>query len=103
MGNRTAARETSDLSGTAASVMWGRVPSSAIRTFVFGNGRRYASWSDPKATLNSRAGLTGWRLHDLRRTAAARMAELGTLPHITEAVLNHVSGHRAARGVGALG
>ena len=72
-------------------------------TFVFGNGRRYASWSDPKATLDSRAGLTGWRLHDLRRTAATRMAELGTLPHIIEAVLNHVSGHRAARGVGALG
>ena len=63
--------------------------------FVFGNGRRYANWSDPKAALNSRAGLTGWRLHDLRRTAATRMAELGTLPHVIEAVLNHVSGHRA--------
>ena len=63
--------------------------------FVFGNGRRYANWSDPKAALDSRAGLTGWRLHDLRRTAATRMAELGTLPHVIEAVLNHVSGHRA--------
>ena len=63
--------------------------------FVFGNGRRYANWSDPKAALNSRAGQTGWQLHDLRRTAATRMAELGTLPHVIEAVLNHVSGHRA--------
>jgi hypothetical protein len=36
-----------------------------------------------------------WRLHDLRRTAATQMAELGILPHIIEAVLNHVSGHRA--------
>lgn len=31
-------------------------------------------------------------MHDLRRTAATRMAELGILPHVVERVLNHVSG-----------
>jgi integrase len=36
-----------------------------------------------------------WRLHDLRRTAATRMAELGVQPHIVEAILNHISGHKA--------
>jgi integrase len=37
-----------------------------------------------------------WRLHDLRRTAATMMADkLGVLPHIIEAILNHVSGHKA--------
>ena len=36
-----------------------------------------------------------WRLHDLRRTAATGMAELGVLPHVVEAALNHVSGARA--------
>jgi integrase len=36
-----------------------------------------------------------WRLHDLRRTLATRLAELGTLPHVMEALLNHVSGHKA--------
>jgi integrase len=36
-----------------------------------------------------------WVLHDLRRTAATGMAELGIAPHIVEAVLNHVSGARA--------
>jgi integrase len=36
-----------------------------------------------------------WRFHDLRRTAATGMAEIGIQPHIVEAVLNHVSGHRA--------
>ncbi len=30
--------------------------------------------------------------HDLRRTAATRMAGLGVLPHVIEAVLNHSSG-----------
>ncbi|WP_316205221.1 MULTISPECIES: hypothetical protein [unclassified Bradyrhizobium] len=40
--------------------------------------------------------MTEWWVHDLRRTAATAMADrLGVLPHIIEAVLNHVSGHRA--------
>jgi integrase len=34
-------------------------------------------------------------VHDLRRTVATRMAELGVPPHIIEAVLNHVSGHKS--------
>jgi hypothetical protein len=29
------------------------------------------------------------------RTAATMMAELGVLPHIVEAILNHVSGHKS--------
>jgi hypothetical protein len=46
--------------------------------------------------LDDRVKLPDWRLHDLRRTAATVMADrLGVLPHIIEAVLNHVSGHRA--------
>jgi integrase len=36
-----------------------------------------------------------WRVHDLRRSAATGMAELGIAPHIVEACLNHVSGARA--------
>ena len=35
-----------------------------------------------------------WIIHDLRRTAATGMADLGVLPHIIEAILNHVSGHK---------
>ena len=36
-----------------------------------------------------------WHLHDIRRTVATGMADLGVQPHIVEAVLNHVSGHKA--------
>jgi integrase len=36
-----------------------------------------------------------WRLHNLRRTCATGMAEIGILPHIVEAFLNHVSGAKA--------
>ncbi len=42
----------------------------------------------------SASNVRAWRLHDLRRRAAARMAELGTLPHVVEAVLNHLSRHK---------
>ncbi|RUT82669.1 MULTISPECIES: site-specific integrase [unclassified Mesorhizobium] len=36
-----------------------------------------------------------WSPHDIRRTVATGMAELGVAPHIVEALLNHVSGFRA--------
>lgn len=38
-----------------------------------------------------------WTPHDLRRTAATRMGDMGIPPHIIEAALNHVSGSK--RGV----
>lgn len=39
-------------------------------------------------------GLEDFRIHDLRRTAATRMAELGISPHTISLVLNHVSARR---------
>ena len=39
--------------------------------------------------------MTDWRHHDLRRTVATRMADLGIEPHVIEAILNHVSGTKA--------
>ena len=69
--------------------------------FVFGRreGRPFTGWSVCKAALDQRlqnAGSTfAWVTHDLRRSAATRMAEdLNIPPHVIEAVLNHVSGHK---------
>jgi len=56
--------------------------------------RGFINWSDVKARLDKRLRIAPWRLHDLRRTCATGMAELGIQPHIIEAVLNHVSGHK---------
>jgi integrase len=42
-----------------------------------------------------KAGIEGVNPHDVRRTVATGMARLGVQPHVIEAVLNHVSGHRA--------
>ena len=70
--------------------------------FVFGRrqGRPFRGWGVCKAALDQRIKDSGiklehWTHHDLRRTMATRMAESGTAPHIIEAILNHVSGHKA--------
>ncbi|WP_201861588.1 tyrosine-type recombinase/integrase [Microvirga soli] len=77
------------------------IPRRAGREFVFGEGRGgFSGWSKSKTRLDARIAKAGavmrpWRLHDLRRTTATRLAEMGTLPHVVEAILNHVSGHKA--------
>jgi integrase len=53
------------------------------------------AWSKSKAALDAVCGVKNWTIHDLRRTVATRMADIGIQPHIIEAVLNHVSGHKA--------
>jgi integrase len=75
--------------------------SSKDRTHVFGrDDTGFKGWSKAKEKIDVRIGESGkalehWTPHDLRRTVATRMAELGVAPHIVEAVLNHVSGHKA--------
>jgi integrase len=66
------------------------------RTHVFGSGPAgFTDWSKSKAALDANCeGAGEWILHDLRRTVATRMAELGVQPHIIEAVINHISGHK---------
>lgn len=36
-----------------------------------------------------------WTPHDIRRTVATGMAEIGVAPHVVEAALNHISGFKA--------
>ena len=42
--------------------------------------------------LQKASGTTGWTLHDLRRTFATNLAALAVPIHVTEKLLNHVSG-----------
>jgi integrase len=65
--------------------------------FAHARGQGGFSWSRAKADLDKRLGesVREWRTHDLRRTAATRMADLGVMPHVIEAVLGHHSGHKA--------
>jgi integrase len=90
-----------------AKAILARQPKRKGRDFLFGIGELgFSGWSDCKARLdqallaarrktNRKAkAIPDWRIHDLRRTCATGMAELGVQPHIIEAVLNHVSGHK---------
>ena len=45
-----------------------------------------------KDRLDAALGISDWRFHDLRRTAASGMARIGVAPHVIEKVLNHQSG-----------
>jgi integrase len=48
-----------------------------------------------KHRLDAAMQIPPWRIHDLRRTAATGMAEIGIMPHVIEACLNHVGGAKA--------
>ena len=70
------------------------VPHMANRDQLFGErSHGFTRWHC-KSELDERSGVANWTLHDLRRTVATRMADLGVQPHIVEAVLNHQSGHK---------
>ena len=87
------------------AVAWGiinAVPHLAHRDQLFGVHAEegYSDWGGGKIALDERLlGKMGepWTVHDIRRTVATKMADLGVQPHIIEAVLNHHSGHK--RGV----
>jgi integrase len=76
-------------------------PRIAGRRLMFGHGvGAFSGWSNSKERLDKRITASGiamapWRLHDLRRTVATGMANLRVLPHVIEAVLNHISGAKA--------
>ena len=52
----------------------------------------FGGWNRPKVALDKRCNIAPWTLHDLRRTFATDLAALGTPIHITEKLLNHISG-----------
>jgi integrase len=77
------------------------IPRMEGREHLFGarSTAGYTGWLYAKKALDLRLAAklksADWNLHDLRRTVATRMADLGIEPHHVEAVLNHYSGHRA--------
>jgi integrase len=68
------------------------------REFVFGNnGRGFQGWSRGRAALDQAIGgeRPTWRLHDTRRMISTVLHDrLNILPHVVEAALAHVSGHK---------
>jgi integrase len=84
------------LSDLAVEIL-ANTPRRDDRDLVFGvREGGFQGWSKSKDELDARlpASMEPWRVHDIRRSVATGMAELGVLPHVIEAVLNHLSGHK---------
>ena len=67
-------------------------PVGSMGRALLSEDRAFNGWGKAKAQLDRKIDLTDWTLHDLRRTYATIHAQLGTPPHIIEALLNHKSG-----------
>jgi integrase len=81
-----------------ALVILDRHPGKGVCVFGRGSDIGLLNLGRWKGRLDERicGQIDHWTIHDLRRTAATLMAdELGVHPHIIEAILNHVSGHKA--------
>jgi integrase len=85
---------TIPMSSTVRSILEARQQNG--RDHVFGISQRgFSGWSKAKGRLDEAIKIPAWRIHDLRRTAATGLGELGIFPHVIEAILNHVSGTRS--------
>jgi integrase len=94
------------LSGPADAILFAQPERAnddgSLRELVFGIGQQgFSGWSRCKERLDERiekdlgAPLDHWTPHDLRRTMSTLMNDrLGVLPHVVEAILNHVSGSK---------
>ena len=86
--------------GAAAAAMIDRVPE--LGEYLFPASRAtsrtgkpttvFNGWGKCKEEFDRASGVTGWTLHDLRRTFATNLAALSVAPHIVERLLNHASG-----------
>jgi hypothetical protein len=72
-----------------------RQPRRNSSPFLFSDKRGFNDWDSAKARLDQRLPIAEWHVHDLRRTTATELGELGVLPHVIEQALNHVSGAKA--------
>jgi len=78
--------------GTMAARILDALAKEGLLFPALGTANPYNAFSKPKIVFDLACGITGWTLHDLRRTFATRLAGLGTPVHVTEKLLHHISG-----------
>jgi integrase len=59
--------------------------------FATETGGPLSNWDRETKQFMEASGTEGWTRHDLRRTGATMLGEMGELPDIIEAALNHVA------------
>ena len=77
---------------TPARAVLAQIP--RVGDFIFGE-RPMNSWARAKDRLDADSGVTGWRIHDIRRTTATGLQKLGTPLQVTESILGHTAGSRS--------
>lgn len=68
-------------------------PSPEALIFPSQRGRALLNWDRATKLVWTETKTAGWQRHDLRRTGATLLGELGVDPHIIEAALNHAALH----------
>lgn len=67
------------------------VPEPDQLVFATETGNALANWDRETKRIMEASKTEGWTRHDLRRTGATMLGEMGELPDIIEAALNHTS------------
>jgi integrase len=87
------------LSRQAMGLLWARLPTDGTGKttepnaliFATATGAAVSNWDRETKVLQKASGTGGWTRHDLRRTGATMLGDMGVSPDIIEAALNHVS------------
>ena len=68
-------------------------PDPNALVFSTRTGERLQNWDRESKAIMEASGTAGWTRHDLRRTGATMLGEMGVEPHVIEAALNHAAVH----------
>ena len=82
------------LSSQALDLLRARKPAKLVAealVFSTSTGEALGNWDRETKKLQTASGTGDWHRHDLRRTGATMLGEMGELPDIIEAALNHAS------------
>jgi hypothetical protein len=85
------------LSRQAAALLRARLPKGDedppkdALVFASSTGRALGNWDRETKAFHKASGTGGWSRHDLRRTGATMLGDMGEMPDIVEAALNPVA------------
>jgi integrase len=84
------------LSAQAIALLRARMPANPDPdgfVFVTTTGGKLGDWHGATKQFMAASNTEGWHRHDLRRSSATMMGEMGIEPHVVEAALGHVALH----------
>jgi integrase len=80
---------------TAARAIIDGIEQRGAYCFPVKGGTYLHNWGAAKEKLDAASGVTGWTIHDIRRTVATGLQRQGVPLPVTEAILGHQGGSRS--------